>query len=371
MYAIIPDTPTPTFPDWVGMPGTPDASASNQAWLTTRDASDSIADFEREIDDVLGVNFDEFDRTRFLCQSGMEFDWQPEFHNAFPSASSPDSYVDALSSSAYIINGPLSPTSEMTLVNSPTAAVPPELKPSTTEGALVDPQFAFFPPHLMGTGFTFQYRPWSTTSPSDMHSSMTMGRPNYDHHNGQHWPEQPLSQYEAGPARLVVTSLTAGVGLSIDSSVPTSSVDHTLPPQSPSAELQQDALAIGADQKCKRKCTGRRRFVNSAGHKDDAPRKRKRSKQSTTKQFPCPVLHCPRVFTRSHNLSEHISSVHLKERKYGCMVPGCERAYSRNFDLKKHILSKHQGQGPSPKKSKKDDMAVKVRKATKKVVQGW
>ncbi|KAM5538434.1 hypothetical protein V8D89_007767 [Ganoderma adspersum] len=352
MYTYIPETPTSTFPDWVGVSGSP--NVPGQALPTSEDASDSITSFEREIDNVLSLSPVGVEQACYPCQPDTVFDWQSEFYNAPPFESTLDSLLGGVSSSPYTLNGPLSPVSEATLVDSPIVAVLPELKLSPAEGVLVDRHVASSPPLVVDAGFMFQCQPWSTTLPLDIHT--TMAQSNYDHQHGdQCWHDQPLSQYDVDTACVVVTGLAAGVDFAL------ASMD-----QSPS-ELQQDAVIIGAEQKpVPVMRTKRHRNVankNSAGDKDNAPRKRKRAKQISTRRFPCTESGCPRIFKRSHNLKVHISSVHRKERQYRCMALGCEHAFSRNFDLKRHFQSKHTDQGSPRKKLKEGDTAVKGRKA--------
>ena len=377
MYGYIPETPTTSFPDWVGVSGSPYASGQALPLPTSEDASDSIASFEREIDDVLSLGVEQ---PCYPCQPDMVIDWQSEFRDILPLESALDSFLGGVSSSPYTLNGPLSPVSEATLVDSPATAVLPEFKLSPAEGVLVDRRVASSPPLVVDdAGFTFQCQPWSTTLPLDIHA--TMAQSNYGHQiGGQCWHDQPLSQYEVGTARVVVAGLAAGVDVSSDSFA-LASMD-----QSPSAKLQQDAVIIGAELKripvARPKRCRNVASKNSAGDKDNAPRKRKRAKPSPTKRFPCTEPGCSRsmytylplsshlsrsilmndtclVFERPHNLKVHISSVHRKERRYPCVALGCERAFSRNFDRKRHFQSKHTDQGSPRKKLKEGDMGVK------------
>ncbi|KAJ3211356.1 hypothetical protein HDU67_004590 [Dinochytrium kinnereticum] len=62
---------------------------------------------------------------------------------------------------------------------------------------------------------------------------------------------------------------------------------------------------------------------------------------STRKPHACP--HCPKTFTREHNLRSHLS-VHSPKQPHRCEQ--CEASFVRRHDLKRHVRAKHSSVRP-------------------------
>ncbi|KAI0370478.1 hypothetical protein BV20DRAFT_966356 [Pilatotrama ljubarskyi] len=52
-------------------------------------------------------------------------------------------------------------------------------------------------------------------------------------------------------------------------------------------------------------------------------------------------LVCGKVFTRKHNLKQHVSSVHETIRLHECTFDGCGRKYARRLDLGRRMMRAH------------------------------
>ena len=385
-YGSTLETPIDTFPDWVGVPGSP--CVSDEALPIMEDAPGSIWSFEREID-TISLNFNGLDQTYFPYQPGTTSDWHLELNDVLPFAHTLDSFPDDVSSSTYTLNDPLSPASEGTLVNSPASAALPELKLPPGEGPLFDPQLVSCPSLYPDAEFTFHCQPWSATPPVDAYTPMV--QVDYAHQGyDQYWPEQLSARHELATACVIVVGHMTGIDTSSDSLTPTH-VDPASPVSSPSVEFQQDTFAVGEEQKSAPVKRSKRHCNTSngklAGDKENTSQARKRPKQDTTKRFACNYLGCkssmylvsplfcpsailihgtPAVFARTFNLNVHIRSVHLKQRIHACKAPGCERAFSRKHDLNRHFQSAHTNLGSPRKTAKEGGKAAKSWKSTKK-----
>ena len=56
--------------------------------------------------------------------------------------------------------------------------------------------------------------------------------------------------------------------------------------------------------------------------------------------FPCQVPECDKVFTTKFNLVRHISTVHLKIRKWGCKTCGLKFGSKQNLQEHENIHEK-------------------------------
>ncbi|KAI1794384.1 hypothetical protein LXA43DRAFT_883960 [Ganoderma leucocontextum] len=347
-YTYGTETPSSSFSDWVGVPGSP--TTSNQALIGLEDPPATVSSFDKDIDDALGHPYDAMAPLDFVCQFDPLIDWQSVFNTTMPS---PPALTDDSSSTADTTNQPLSPVSDSTLVNSPFASFLPDFKLPPAGDALVDQPVASSPSPFDDFGFTFRCEGAAAVPPS--HLSLALLQQDfyyngYDYCQGQYWPGQQPSQHEVGAAGAVVPGLATGVEVNANESAfiamgPTSF--PPLPVHSP--EPQQVTLAneVARSTRTTRK---KRSHVDSdadsdysageSNNGDDAPPKRTR-RQDTTKRFTCPYPDCDSAHARTHNLKVHIDTVHLGKRSHCCKEPGCSRAFSRKHDLTRHHQSAH------------------------------
>ncbi|GBE78048.1 hypothetical protein BKA93DRAFT_722582 [Sparassis latifolia] len=65
------------------------------------------------------------------------------------------------------------------------------------------------------------------------------------------------------------------------------------------------------------------------------------------RKYPCPS--CPRVFARAYNLKTHIQTHDPNRSKpYACYHKSCGRSFSRKHDLTRHLVSIHRNEAVSP-----------------------
>ncbi|RDX44396.1 hypothetical protein OH76DRAFT_1487119 [Lentinus brumalis] len=91
----------------------------------------------------------------------------------------------------------------------------------------------------------------------------------------------------------------------------------------------------------------RKRKTTETSGLEDAGAKPKKPKA----QHVCPYEDCSRVYTRKHNLQQHINSKHLELRPFKCPAEGCKDAFAREHDATRHFQSDHTTLG-SPRKIK-------------------
>ena len=111
------ETSSRSFKDWVGVPGSP--NSFNQALMAFEDPPATISSFDQDIDDALGPSYDVVAPLDVFCRLDPDIDWQSIFNTTMPFP--PPPLTDDMSSGTDISN-PLSPVSDMTLVD---ASLPP------------------------------------------------------------------------------------------------------------------------------------------------------------------------------------------------------------------------------------------------------
>ncbi|OJT14301.1 hypothetical protein TRAPUB_9161 [Trametes pubescens] len=126
---------------------------------------------------------------------------------------------------------------------------------------------------------------------------------------------------------------------------PFASYDDLLSPRSPTPYPEQSPSSISPASMKRSLSVASTDSAESTADSDEdfvekKPAKRRR-REDTTRQFPCPYKDCPAHFARSHNLKVHIASVHMKERSFVCEVASCAQAFGRKHDLVRHFQSKH------------------------------
>ena len=300
-YTYGTETPSSSFPDWVGVPGSP--TASNLLLMGLDDAPATISSFDQDVDDALGNQYDAMASFDFACQLDPVVDWHSVFNDTMPFPL--PALTDDISSTSGSSNLPLSPASDSTLVHSPFPSYLPEFKLPPPGDALVDQPAASSPLIFDNFAFTFEYDPTTTMPPFDPSSALLQQGYYYDNRDysqGQYWPGQQPSQHSVGAAGAVAPGLAMGVEVNADANAFTAMAPAFVPPlPALSPEPQQDPSV--ADEKAKPVRTARKRtsrvdsdadFNYSAGEsnvEDDAsPRKKRR--QDNTKRFPCPYEGC-------------------------------------------------------------------------------
>ena len=296
------ETSSRSFKDWVGVPGSP--NSFNQALMAFEDPPATISSFDQDIDDALGPSYDVVAPLDVFCRLDPDIDWQSIFNTTMPFP--PPPLTDDMSSGTDISN-PLSPVSDMTLVDASLPSFPPDCKLSPAGDVLVDQPVASLASALANFEFTFQYEPSPSVpyfgfSPALIQQDCALD--NYGYNQGQYWPGQQPSQHAVGAAGAVAPGLATGVDMEVNAdafaftpigptALPLLPVSTPEPQQSDTL-LEKEAKRVRATRKKQPRVDSDADSSYSADEStsgDDKPA-RKRRKQDTTKRHPCTYEDC-------------------------------------------------------------------------------